>query len=104
MVVPVPNASRNKIFKVIFFLGPPGSGKGALTNYLSKEFGIPTMSAGDLLRRESSNDASEYGPLIKKICLAGDIVPAKITINLLLNEMEHKFKTQNNSTFFVDGF
>lgn len=44
--------SKHFKFKLIFILGPPGSGKGTQCQMLAKKFNILHLSAGDLLRKE----------------------------------------------------
>ena len=34
----------------LIFLGPPGAGKGTLAGLVSKEYGIPQISTGDIFR------------------------------------------------------
>jgi adenylate kinase len=44
--------------RVILFLGAPGSGKGTQSSWLSKEFGIPTLSTGEALRSEAKKSTA----------------------------------------------
>ena len=37
---------------ILFFLGPPGSGKGTQAKILSDKLNIPHLSTGDILRNE----------------------------------------------------
>ena len=41
-------------FKIIFILGPPGSGKGTQCKVLANKYNILHLSAGDLLRKEEN--------------------------------------------------
>ena len=38
----------------MIFLGPPGAGKGTHAEIVGKNYGIPKISTGDLLREEVS--------------------------------------------------
>lgn len=73
--------------KVVFVLGPPGSGKGTQCEKIVKEFGYTHLSAGDLLREERNREGSEYGALIEDNIKNGRIVPVEITCALLENAM-----------------
>ena len=42
----------------ILFLGAPGCGKGTQSKFIIKEFGIPQISTGDLLREEIKGGSS----------------------------------------------
>lgn len=88
--------------RVLFVLGGPGSGKGTQCALLAANRGWIHLSAGDLLRAERADPASEHGALIEKHISEGSIVPVEITIALLLAEIrnpKHKKKC-----FLVDGF
>ena len=85
---------------VVFVLGGPGAGKGTQCAYLVEEWGFVHLSAGDLLREERNNPASQHGQLINDYIKEGKIVPVEITVTLLLNAM----KASGASYFLVDGF
>lgn len=40
------------------FLGPPGAGKGTQAQKICKEFGIPQISTGDILRKAIADGTS----------------------------------------------
>jgi len=46
---------------MIVMFGPPNSGKGTYGTRLSKRFGVPFISAGDLVRGQLSKDESWFG-------------------------------------------
>ena len=50
----------------ILFLGAPGCGKGTQSKLIIKEFGIPQISTGDLLREEIKGGSS-LGKVIQDI-------------------------------------
>jgi UMP-CMP kinase len=86
--------------RVIFVLGGPGAGKGTQCSNLVEEFDFVHLSAGDLLREERANAASQYGELISSYIKDGKIVPVEITVKLLLNAMNKS----GRSAFLIDGF
>ena len=60
------------------------------------------LSAGDLLRAEMAREGSEYGEMIDRIIKAGEIVPVKVTCNLIKNAMLASGWAEKK--FLVDGF
>ena len=87
--------------KVIFVLGPPGSGKGTQCKKIAEKFSYLHLSAGELLRNEMKDESSEHGKLIRDILKdGGKIVPTKITLKLL----ENAIKESGNDRVMVDGF
>jgi len=85
---------------VVFVLGGPGSGKGTQCSKIVEEFGFVHLSAGDLLREERVNPASEFGELIETHIRNGTIVPVEITCALIEKAMT-RHASQN---FLIDGF
>jgi len=94
--------ANSDLYKVIFVLGPPGSGKNTQCDKLKEKFNLVHFSAGDLLREEVNNKESKDGELINGYIKAGTIVPVRITCRLIKNAMEKSGGTKNN--YIVDGF
>ena len=94
--IQVPSAK----YKIIFVLGGPGCGKGTQCEMMVAQLGYLHVSAGDLLREEVSS-GSEGGKAIADFIKNGQIVPGKVTIDLLKKWIEKK---PVGSTILVDGF
>ena len=84
----------------IVVLGPPGVGKGTYAEILSKKYGIPTISVGELFRNSIKNQ-TELGKRIKKYVISGDLVPDTIVIELVKNRLE---EDDCKDGFILDGF
>ena len=84
----------------ILFLGAPGSGKGTQSKNIEKEFEIPQISTGDLLRAETSS-GSEVGEELKKIMSSGKFVSDDVVLKLV----SKKIKSDDcQKGFILDGF
>ncbi len=66
----------------IILLGPPGAGKGTQAQLISKEFDIPQISTGDMLRA-AIKEGTELGKLAKSVMDAGQLVSDELIINLV---------------------
>ena len=86
--------------KFVFVQGGPGAGKGTNCSKLAAEFGLVHLSAGDLLRAEKNKADSVDGALITKCLSQGALVPAAVTIKLLMKAMQENA----GATFLLDGF
>lgn len=84
----------------IVILGPPGSGKGTYSDGVSKKFGIPHISTGDLVR-EAIKSGSELGKRIESYYNKGLLVPDEIIIQLLKDRLS---KDDCKKGFILDGF
>jgi len=84
---------------IILVLGGPGSGKGTQCELICEKFNFKHLSTGDLLRAEVKAK-SAIGVKCQKIMQNGELVPASITVNLLLNAM----KESTGNRFLLDGF
>lgn len=84
----------------IIFLGPPGSGKGTQAALIKKEFGIPHISTGDILREEIKND-SELGKKAKTFIDEGKLVPDDLIIDIIKERIS---EDDCREGFIFDGF
>lgn len=84
----------------LIFIGPPGVGKGTYASSISKIYGIPHISTGDMIRNEIKR-RTELGLKIKRYVDSGELVPDKIVI-----EMVGKRLGENDCKrgFILDGF
>lgn len=90
---------KKKKYRVVFVLGGPGSGKGTNCERIQKDFGYVHLSAGDLLRAERAS-GSALADMINNCIVEGKIVPAEVTVKLLLQAMEKS----GCEKFLIDGF
>lgn len=86
-------------YDVVFVLGGPGSGKGTNCEKIVQKYGYTHLSAGDLLREER-NSGSKLADMINTYIAEGKIVPAEVTVGLLLKAMD----AAPTKKFLVDGF
>lgn len=84
----------------VIFLGPPGSGKGTQAAMLATELKIPTISTGEVLRKEVEL-GSEIGKLAKSYMTSGGLVPDEIVVGIIKNRIVQD-DCQNG--FILDGF
>ena len=84
----------------IILLGPPGAGKGTQAAFITKHYGIPQISTGDMLRA-AVKAGTPLGLSAKKVMDAGGLVGDDIIINLVKERL-----TANDcaSGYLFDGF
>jgi adenylate kinase len=75
----------------IVLFGPPGSGKGTQAQHLIEKFNLKQISTGDLFRYNMKNN-TELGKLAKSYIDKGELVPDKVTIDMLIDELENQQK------------
>lgn len=84
----------------IVLFGKPGAGKGTQAEFLKEKYNLVHLSTGDIFRFNIKND-TELGKLAKTFMDKGDLVPDKLTINMLQSEVD---KNPNAAGFLFDGF
>lgn len=66
----------------VIFLGPPGAGKGTQADELAREWGVPHIATGDMLR-EAAARGTRLGLEAKRSMDTGALVPDDIVIGLV---------------------
>lgn len=84
----------------LMLLGGPGAGKGTQALRLIKQFNVPQISTGDMLRAAIAA-GTELGLSAKKIMDAGQLVSDDIMIGLVKERLNQK---DCESGFLLDGF
>ncbi|MGP4714416.1 MULTISPECIES: adenylate kinase [unclassified Psychrobacter] len=84
----------------IILLGPPGAGKGTQAQFISKEYDIPQISTGDMLRA-AIKEGSELGKQAEGVMNAGGLVSDDLIINLV---KERIAKPDCANGCILDGF
>ena len=81
----------------IIVFGPPGVGKGTLSDMLAERYSIPHLSTGDIFRAEIKSGNSELIQYVEKGFLVPDSVVNKVIEKGLKQE-------QYRNGFILDGY
>ncbi len=84
----------------IILLGPPGAGKGTQAQFICRQFGIPQISTGDMLRA-AVRAGSELGLRVKAVMDSGALVSDAIIIELVRDRIA---QSDCGNGFLFDGF
>ena len=84
----------------IILLGPPGAGKGTQAEIICKNFSIPQISTGDMLREAIANETAT-GKIAKEIMDAGNLVPDDVIVSMVKERIK---KEDCRNGFLFDGF
>ena len=84
----------------IIMLGGPGSGKSTYSKFLTKEFQIPHVYTGDMMRDLAKQD-TETGRKVKSALDKGDYVDTKIVLDTLEARLQRKDTVKG---YVLDGF
>lgn len=84
----------------IILLGAPGAGKGTQAGFLTKQYGIPQISTGDMLRA-AIKAGTPTGKLAKEAMDAGKLVTDEIIIALVKDRIA---QDDCKNGYLLDGF
>ncbi|KAG5490005.1 hypothetical protein JKF63_00124 [Porcisia hertigi] len=85
----------------IILFGPPGSGKGTVSNELVKQYGFVHLSAGNLLREEVCKK-SPLGLRCAAIMSEGNLIPDQVVADLVCNRLNDEAVAKRG--ILLDGF
>lgn len=84
----------------LILLGAPGAGKGTQAAFITKKYGIPQISTGDMLRA-AVRAGTPLGLEARKFMDAGALVPDEVIIGLVEDRIRQPDCTNG---FLFDGF
>jgi adenylate kinase len=90
---------RNRIGAVVL-LGLPGSGKGTQAGRLAAALGVPSVSTGELLRRETVRETA-LGRAVQEIMARGQLVSDELVTRVLA---AHLCSSAFRNGFVLDGY
>jgi len=85
---------------ILIFFGPPGAGKGTQADLVSKKFGIPHLSTGEILRNKLL-DNDYLSDKLKDVIDSGNLVPDDILNKIVANRIAI---ADCNKGFILDGY
>ncbi len=86
--------------KLLLF-GRQGAGKGTQSVLLSKHYGAPHISTGDMLR-EAAAEGTEFGTQAQAYLDSGSLLPDEIMLGIITERFAHDDVAANG--FLLDGF
>jgi adenylate kinase len=84
----------------LILLGPPGAGKGTQASFITRQFGIPQISTGDMLRAAVAA-GTPLGQSARHLMDAGQLVPDQLIIDLVRERLAQPDYAQG---YLFDGF
>ncbi|WP_169739070.1 adenylate kinase [Bifidobacterium bombi] len=84
----------------LVIMGPQGVGKGTQAELLSKHYGIPHISTGDIFRQNLKND-TELGREAKRYTDKGELVPDELTDRIVADRLA---QADAKDGWILDGY
>jgi adenylate kinase len=84
----------------LILFGPPGAGKGTQAERLRKDFELPYIATGDMLRA-NVKEQTELGKQAKAYMDAGDLVPDELILAMAAGRLN---EDDAQDGFILDGF
>jgi adenylate kinase len=84
----------------VLLLGPQGSGKGTQATRIARDYGIPHIATGDIIRA-MKEEPSDLGRELKAVYDRGDLVSDGLMIRLIEDRLGREDAQEG---FILDGF
>lgn len=84
----------------LVLVGPPGAGKGTQAARLVKDFGLPFIATGDILRQNVA-DGTALGAQAKEYMDKGELLPDDLIVDLIMDRLQQDDAKEG---FILDGF
>lgn len=91
------NSSSSKALRITL-IGAPGSGKGTQSAKIERDFGLSTISTGQMLRK-LSEEKSELGKSVHAALQSGGLVGDEIVLNIIKDAI-----TKEKNGWLLDGY
>ena len=84
----------------LILFGPPGAGKGTQAERLQRDFQLPYIATGDMLR-ENVKEGTELGREAQRYMDKGDLVPDEVIVKMVAERLQDE---DAQDGFILDGF
>ena len=85
----------------LIILGAPGSGKGSQCKWITRDYNVPHISTGDILRKNIA-DGTTLGQKAKGYIDQGALVPDELVVDILKARLQED--DCKDKGFLLDGF
>lgn len=91
--------------KILFFIGPPGSGKGTQAKRIAEKYHYRHVSTGDLIRSIAIDPEAtpEEKQILHDVNFAGQLAPDWFVCGLVFRTVERFLKEKNYHGIVFDG-